>query len=243
MIFQKLHQFLNENINQWTCKIFLYSLFSFSEQIKEIVKRRHFTLSEDESEATHIIHPSGDADADAYCRPVFKKGERCLVHFYRFPVITFDRSHEILFSKTGSGRSFFLLSFSPAFFLSLSQFVSYMSHPIHVYLSPKMLLNWFWIGYCSWPFISSYFFLTSGIPRQLGNPLPAGRQGARRLFRGAGAGRAIPRHVRVAARDGGLQRADGGGGLPRRWEGKDREPRGKINISTLRHCHPPGTAC
>ena len=56
------------------------------DQIRDIVKRHHFTLSEDESEATHIIHPSGEADGDAYCRPVFKKGEKCLVHFYRFPV-------------------------------------------------------------------------------------------------------------------------------------------------------------
>ena len=61
----------------------------FSEQIKDIVKKRHFSLAEDESEATHIIHPSGDADNDAYCRPVFKKGEKCLVHFYRFPVSNF----------------------------------------------------------------------------------------------------------------------------------------------------------
>lgn len=26
-----------------------------------------------------------DADGDAYCRPVFRKGDRCMVHFYRMP--------------------------------------------------------------------------------------------------------------------------------------------------------------
>jgi hypothetical protein len=29
-----------------------------------------------------------DDDSEGYCRPVFKKGEKCLVHFYRLPVST-----------------------------------------------------------------------------------------------------------------------------------------------------------
>ena len=56
------------------------------EKVKEIAKRRNLTIVDTEDEATHLIHPAGDADGDVYCRPVFKKGEKCLVHFYRFPV-------------------------------------------------------------------------------------------------------------------------------------------------------------
>lgn len=43
-----------------------------------------FAITEDDEEATHILYPNSILD-DAYCRPVFKKGEKCLVHFYRFP--------------------------------------------------------------------------------------------------------------------------------------------------------------
>ena len=56
------------------------------EAIKEICKKRGFEVIEDESKATHIIYPTGEADADVYCRPVFKRGDKCLIHFYRFPV-------------------------------------------------------------------------------------------------------------------------------------------------------------
>lgn len=55
------------------------------EAIKEICKKRGFEVIEDESKATHIIYPTGEADADVYCRPVFKRGDKCLIHFYRFP--------------------------------------------------------------------------------------------------------------------------------------------------------------
>ena len=30
--------------------------------------------------------PVAEDDSEGYCRPVFKKGEKCLVHFYRLPV-------------------------------------------------------------------------------------------------------------------------------------------------------------
>ncbi len=54
------------------------------EKVKEIAKRRDLAICEDESEATHVLHPPTDLE-EVYARPVFRKGEKCLVHFYRFP--------------------------------------------------------------------------------------------------------------------------------------------------------------
>ena len=56
------------------------------EKCREVAKRRGLEIVEDESSSTHIVHPPVDMDSEVYCRPVFKKGEKCLVHFYRFPV-------------------------------------------------------------------------------------------------------------------------------------------------------------
>ena len=56
------------------------------ERAKEVAKRRGLVIVDEEGEATHVLHPVGDVDSEVYCRPVFKKGEKCLVHFYRFPV-------------------------------------------------------------------------------------------------------------------------------------------------------------
>jgi SWI/SNF related-matrix-associated actin-dependent regulator of chromatin subfamily C len=42
-------------------------------------------LAEDESEATHVLYPPTDPDADAYCKAMFRRGDKCLVHFYRMP--------------------------------------------------------------------------------------------------------------------------------------------------------------
>ena len=36
-----------------------------------------------EEEATHILHPVAEANDESYARAVFKRGEKCLVHFYR----------------------------------------------------------------------------------------------------------------------------------------------------------------
>jgi hypothetical protein len=71
------------------------------ERIKELVKRRGGQLTDEIDIATHIIHPKVseissdyfhlsitiqvDPNPDLYCRPVFRRGEKCLVHFIQMP--------------------------------------------------------------------------------------------------------------------------------------------------------------
>eukprot|EP00094_Tigriopus_californicus_P005291 TCALIF_05101-PA protein Name:"Similar to SMARCC2 SWI/SNF complex subunit SMARCC2 (Homo sapiens)" AED:0.04 eAED:0.04 QI:0/0.66/0.57/0.85/1/1/7/277/1078 len=55
------------------------------DKVKEVAQRRGLTLTEDETEATHILYPAAEGDTEIYCRPVFKKGDKCMVHFYRMP--------------------------------------------------------------------------------------------------------------------------------------------------------------
>ncbi len=84
----KMEEALIEHELHVVPKLFLIDDMSKEEKdkAKEIAKKRGMTIVGSESEATHILHPSSDADENAYCRPVFKKGEKCLVHFYREPV-------------------------------------------------------------------------------------------------------------------------------------------------------------
>lgn len=56
------------------------------EKAKEMAQKRGLTITEDETEATHILYPAAEGDNEVYCRPVFKKGDKCMVHFYRMPV-------------------------------------------------------------------------------------------------------------------------------------------------------------
>ena len=55
------------------------------EQVRELTKKRKASIVESEQDATHILHPSTDPDNDMFCRGVFKRGDKCLVHFYRMP--------------------------------------------------------------------------------------------------------------------------------------------------------------
>lgn len=55
------------------------------DRVREIVKKRSCSIVDDESDATHIIFPSTDFDNDVYCKASLKRGEKCLVHFYRMP--------------------------------------------------------------------------------------------------------------------------------------------------------------
>ena len=41
----------------------------------------------DKEDATHILHPVSGADDESYARAVFKRGGKCLVHFYRSGLI------------------------------------------------------------------------------------------------------------------------------------------------------------
>ncbi len=55
------------------------------EKVKEVIKKMKATIVDSEDEATHILYPSTDPDYDMFCRGVFKRGDKCLVHFYRMP--------------------------------------------------------------------------------------------------------------------------------------------------------------
>ena len=51
------------------------------EKIKERILQRGGKITVDTEEATHIVHPKVDPNPDLYCRPVFRRGDKCLVHF------------------------------------------------------------------------------------------------------------------------------------------------------------------
>ena len=53
--------------------------------LQDIAKKRQLAIVDKEEEATHILHPVAEANDESYARAVFKCGEKCLVHFYRFP--------------------------------------------------------------------------------------------------------------------------------------------------------------
>ena len=55
------------------------------EKIKDIIKKRGGEVTSNPDKATHIIHPKVDLNMDAYCRPVFKRADKCLVHFLYMP--------------------------------------------------------------------------------------------------------------------------------------------------------------
>jgi len=55
------------------------------EKVKDLVKKRGGQITNDEDEATHIIHPKVDPNPDLYCRPVFRRGDKCLIHFMQMP--------------------------------------------------------------------------------------------------------------------------------------------------------------
>ena len=52
---------------------------------QDIAKKRQLAIIDAEEDATHVVHPVAEADDESYARAVFKRGEKCLVHFYRFP--------------------------------------------------------------------------------------------------------------------------------------------------------------
>jgi len=55
------------------------------EKAKEVIKKKGGTITDDEDEATHVIHPKVELNIDLYARPVFKRGDKCLVHFITMP--------------------------------------------------------------------------------------------------------------------------------------------------------------
>lgn len=55
------------------------------EKIKDIVLKKGGSVTKNDDDATHVIHPKVEFNTELYCRPVFKRGDRCLVHFMQMP--------------------------------------------------------------------------------------------------------------------------------------------------------------
>ena len=55
--------------------------------LQDIAKKRQLAIVDKDEDATHILHPVPEADDESYARAVFKRGEKCLVHFYRSDIM------------------------------------------------------------------------------------------------------------------------------------------------------------
>ncbi|CAK1545563.1 unnamed protein product [Leptosia nina] len=54
-------------------------------KIKDIISNHQVEICEDEEDATHIIYPVVDPLEEEYARPVFRRGNNVLIHWYYFP--------------------------------------------------------------------------------------------------------------------------------------------------------------
>lgn len=54
-------------------------------KLKDIVAAHHGDITDDEEEATHIIHPVVDPVPEEYARPLFKRDRYVMMHWYYFP--------------------------------------------------------------------------------------------------------------------------------------------------------------
>ncbi|XP_054741128.1 SWI/SNF complex subunit SMARCC2 isoform X2 [Anastrepha obliqua] len=56
-----------------------------AQRLRDILITRRVQIVTDEEEATHIIYPVVDPHPDEYARPVFKRGNHVMLHWYYFP--------------------------------------------------------------------------------------------------------------------------------------------------------------
>ena len=84
---QKIVEVLEKKRLHVTPKVFLHKDLSkdLKDKVKDLAKKMKLNVTEAEKEATHILHPSVDPDGDMFCKGVFKRGDKCMVHFYRMP--------------------------------------------------------------------------------------------------------------------------------------------------------------
>lgn len=54
-------------------------------KVKDIIVNHQGEICDDEDDATHIIYPSADPLEEEYARPVYKRGNHVLMHWYYFP--------------------------------------------------------------------------------------------------------------------------------------------------------------
>merc|ERR1712223_1161637 len=84
---QKVEEALEKKRYHVAPKFFFHKTLPKEEKdkVKEIAKKMKAKIVDSELDATHILYPSTDPDYDMFCRGVFKRGDKCLVHFYRMP--------------------------------------------------------------------------------------------------------------------------------------------------------------
>ncbi|TDG45091.1 hypothetical protein AWZ03_008516 [Drosophila navojoa] len=58
---------------------------SFETRLREILDNRRVEIVTDEEDATHIVYPVVDPHPDEYARPIFKRGNHVMLHWYYFP--------------------------------------------------------------------------------------------------------------------------------------------------------------
>ncbi|XP_045504306.1 SWI/SNF complex subunit SMARCC2 isoform X3 [Colias croceus] len=54
-------------------------------KVKDIISNHQVEICDDEEDATHIIYPAVDPLEEEYARPVFRRGNNVLIHWYYFP--------------------------------------------------------------------------------------------------------------------------------------------------------------
>ena len=84
---QKIVEVLEKKRLHVSPKLFLHKDLSkdVKDNVKDLAKKLKLSIIETEKDATHILHSSVDPDGDMFCKGVFKRGDKCLVHFYRMP--------------------------------------------------------------------------------------------------------------------------------------------------------------
>ncbi|KAH8310336.1 hypothetical protein KR044_000810, partial [Drosophila immigrans] len=58
---------------------------SFESRLREILDNRRVEIVTDEEDATHIVYPVVDPHPDEYARPIFKRANHVMLHWYYFP--------------------------------------------------------------------------------------------------------------------------------------------------------------
>ncbi|KAM8704202.1 hypothetical protein ACLKA7_008751 [Drosophila subpalustris] len=58
---------------------------AFESRLREILDNRRVEIVTDEEDATHIVYPVVDPHPDEYARPIFKRGNHVMLHWYYFP--------------------------------------------------------------------------------------------------------------------------------------------------------------
>ncbi|XP_037946414.1 SWI/SNF complex subunit SMARCC2 isoform X2 [Teleopsis dalmanni] len=58
---------------------------TFASRLREILGTRRVEIVMDEEDATHIIYPVVDPHPEEYARPIFKRGNHVMLHWYYFP--------------------------------------------------------------------------------------------------------------------------------------------------------------